>query len=80
MQLFNVNLKPKHHFMVHYASLIQQIGPLKNIYVMKQEMYHRELKRYINQSYNRINLPKSVLIKESLKFSARLLERRIVSI
>lgn len=43
MHLFNVNLKPKHHFMVHYASLIQKIGPLKNVYVMKQEMYHRKL-------------------------------------
>lgn len=76
MNTFQAFLKPKHHFMVHYANLIRLIEPLRNIHVMKQEMYHRELKRYINQSYNRINLPKSVLIKESLKFAARLVEGR----
>lgn len=76
MRLFNCNLKPKHHFMIHYANLIRQIGPLKNVYVMKHEMYHRELKRYIHQTYNRRNLPKSVLIKESFKFATRLVEGR----
>lgn len=74
--IFEVDLKPKHHFMIHYANLIRQIGPLKNMYVLKQEMFHRVLKRYINQSYNRRNLPKSVLIKESLKFASRLLDNR----
>lgn len=28
---FEVTLKPKHHFMVHYSSLISRVGPLKNI-------------------------------------------------
>lgn len=36
------------------------------------EMYHKQIKRYVNQSYNRKNLPLSVCIKESLKFAARL--------
>lgn len=48
--------------MLHYATLINKIGPLKNMYVIKHEMYHQELKRYINQSFNRINLPNLVLI------------------
>lgn len=74
MRLINSNLKPKHHFMIHYLNLIRQIGLLKNVYVMKHEMYHRELKRYIHQTYNRRNLPKSVLIKESFQFAARLVE------
>lgn len=76
IDLFKIHLKPKQHFMIHYAELIKKLGPLKKLYVMKQEMYHRELKRYINQSYNRQNLPLSVLIKESLKFASRLVDRR----
>lgn len=78
-QLFETHLKPKHHFMLHYGELIRKIGPLTKMCVLKQEMYHRELKRYINQSYNRRNLALSVQLKESLKFACRLIERRGLS-
>lgn len=63
INFFETYLKPKQHFIQHYSDLIRNIVPLKNIYVMKQEMYYRELRRYINQSFNRINLPLSVLLK-----------------
>lgn len=76
MYLFGTHLKPKQHFMVHYGELVHIIGPLKKLYVMKHEMYHRQLKRYINQTFNRQNLPLSVLIKESLKLACRLVERK----
>lgn len=74
--LFGATLKPKQHFMLHYPQLIKKIGPLKKLYAMKQEMYHKQLKRYVNQTCNRRNLPLSVCIKESLKFGTRLYERK----
>lgn len=35
-------IKPKHHFMVHYASVMRQIGPLWNICCIRFERKHRE--------------------------------------
>lgn len=74
--LFGATLKPKQHFMLHYPQIIKKMGPLKKLYAMKQEMYHKHIKRYVNQTFNRRNLPVSVCIKESLKFGSRLFERK----
>lgn len=29
IELFNDNLKPKHHFLTHYCTIIKKFGPLK---------------------------------------------------
>ena len=34
------NILPKHHFMVHYPHVIQQVGPLINCWCMRFEAKH----------------------------------------
>lgn len=40
----NINLRPKHHFLKHYPDLIQQFGPLKNLFSMHFEHKHQYFK------------------------------------
>ncbi len=39
------NLIPKHHFMMHYPSQIEKVGPLGNLWCMHFEARHQYLKK-----------------------------------
>lgn len=43
---------PKHHMMIHYASVIERIGPLVHISTLKYEMKHKTFTNYIKNSNN----------------------------
>ena len=46
LQIFDErHLKPKHHFMTHYPTVIQALGPLKHFWVMRFEANHNFSKR-----------------------------------
>lgn len=82
VSFFKDSLKPKHHHMLHYPNIIRQIGPLTNIWCMRLEGKHKELKNYAKCITSRVNLPKSIMIKQQLKFSKRVvcgtgLERKV---
>lgn len=61
--------------MLHYPHIIRQIGPLSQVWCMRLEGKHRELKRYSNTTTSRKNLPLSLLIKQQLQFSARIVSK-----
>lgn len=63
MRLFNEKLKPKHHFLVHYGTVIKQSGPLKNLSCFRFEAKHHVLKTYANNTTSRINICYSIAIK-----------------
>jgi len=69
VELFNDNLKPKHHFLTHYCNIIQQSGPLRYLWSYNFESKHRQLKTYTKNITSRINVPISLGIKYSLIFS-----------
>lgn len=73
-EIFEKNIKPKQHYMFHYWRRINLVGPLKKIWVMKNEMYlyHRQFKRYANVSCNRQNLQLSIITKEWQKLAYQL--------
>lgn len=71
INVFKEKLKPKYHFMVHYSHIIKLIGPVSNIWCMRLEGKHRELKQYSNSMSSRINLPLSLLTKQQLKMAKR---------
>lgn len=49
IRLFSEDLRPKHHFLLHYANIIEQSGPLKYLKnCMRFEAKHREMKLYTN--------------------------------
>lgn len=75
-KIFNEPLKPKHHIILHYPKIIEQIGPLRHIWCMRFEACHKLLKSTVNATTCRKNLLKTLLIKDSLRFSQRLLSER----
>jgi len=52
----DVKLRPKHHFMTHYAYLIKQFGPLSYYSTMRFEAKHQFFKKVIRFSPNFINV------------------------
>jgi len=77
VELFNDNLKPKHHFLTHYCSIIKKSGPLKFIWSYNFESKHKQLKSYTKNTNSRINVPISLGIKCSIHFSEFLINFNI---
>lgn len=48
LQCFQDTLKPKHHFMVHYARILHMVGPTGLISSMRYESYHKKFKNVAN--------------------------------
>ncbi|XP_054086064.1 uncharacterized protein LOC128921781 [Zeugodacus cucurbitae] len=63
------NLKPKHHFLVHYPHAIEKCGPLKFIWAMRFEAKHKDTKIYFNNITSRVNPAYTAAIKSSFCFS-----------
>ncbi|XP_060871578.1 uncharacterized protein LOC132949103 [Metopolophium dirhodum] len=71
--LFKDTLKPKHHFLTHYPSIIQKSGPPRHFWCFKYESKHRELKMYARAITSRKNITLSLAKKCQLKFADFLL-------
>ena len=76
LNLFKVNLKPKHHFMTHYATIVKVAGPLKHLWSFRFEAKHQQLKAYAKNITSRINISYSIAIKFSLVFVGKLLKKQ----
>lgn len=66
-------VKPKHHFMIHYPRLIQNMGPLYNLWSMRFEQKHQRYKRLMHISGNFKNVPKTVATRHQHDVASRLL-------
>jgi hypothetical protein len=75
---FKATLKPKHHFMIHYSTVMREIGPLKNIWCMRLEGNHKQLKKYASSITCRKNLALSIATKEQIKLSSRFFSQSII--
>ncbi|XP_066599984.1 uncharacterized protein [Prorops nasuta] len=67
LQLFHKNLKPKHHFLVHYPFIIRKYGPIKYLSSLRFEAKHRHLKNICSNITSRINAPRSNAIKHQMQ-------------
>ncbi|XP_008185631.1 uncharacterized protein LOC103310138 [Acyrthosiphon pisum] len=54
--LFGDNLKPKHHFLIHYPTIIQYSGPPRSYWCMRFEGKHKEIKMYARSTCSRKNI------------------------
>lgn len=59
-KIFNENLRPKHHFLLHYARVIRSMGPVIWFWVMRMESKHQFFKRVAQKTKNYINLKKTM--------------------
>lgn len=76
MKLFKENLKPKHHFLVHYPSVISKIGPPHLLSSMRFEAKHKQFKSSAHAIQSRKNLPYTLSKRHQLKFCYRVMSRR----
>lgn len=72
-KLFNDTLKPKHHMIVHYPSVIRMCGPVKHFWCMRYESKNKEIITYTKATASRRNLPLSTAKKCSMKFAYAML-------
>lgn len=78
-KLFNLTLKPKQHFLVHYPNAIRKSGPLRNLWCFRFESKLRELKIYARSIASRRNTPLSLAIKSMLHFSFHCISTDLLS-
>ncbi|XP_026676119.1 uncharacterized protein LOC113465644 [Diaphorina citri] len=77
--LFNVNLKPKFHNLLHYASAMERFGPLRHLSSMRYEAKHRPNKLVAKSSSNRINMTLTIARKHQLMFNDLFIQNNISS-
>lgn len=67
VNVFKLNLKPKHHNLLHYYSFIMSMGPAINVSCMRTEAKHRPSKVAAHLSNSCVNLPLTVAKKHQLQ-------------
>lgn len=62
-------LKPKHHLMIHYPHILQNVGPLSHISSIRFESFHKKFKNVAKSSNCRKNLLHTFTVKFQLQIS-----------
>lgn len=75
--LFKKHLTPKFHFLLHYKLVIQQSGPLRNLWSYKYEAKHKEFKIFAHAITSRKNIPKTFAFKQQMRFANFILEPKL---
>lgn len=69
------NLKPKHHFLIHYPYIMSVVGPLINISSIRYEGRHRLLKANATAVTCRKNILYTLAIKNQLAYCHRIIAK-----
>lgn len=67
-------LKPKHHFLIHYPTIIQSSGPSRHYWCFRYEGKHKEIKMYARATSSRKNITLTLAKKYQYKFAHSLLQ------
>lgn len=73
---FKDNLKPKHHILTHYPSIILKSGPPRHFWCFQYEAKHKELKMYARAITSRKNICLTLAKKYTFKFAHFLLNKQ----
>lgn len=74
VRLFQDTLKPKHHLMTHYCTVIRQSGPPRKYWCFPFENQHKPFKMYTRSISSRKNVCVSIAKKFQLQFAKSLLQ------
>lgn len=69
IKLMKTNLKPKFHYLLHYPMIMENVGPLINIWSMRFEGKHKESKTATEAITSRKNICYTLVLKSQLKVS-----------
>lgn len=64
---FQIKLKPKHHFSLHYPETIKRMGPIIYNWTMRSEAKNKELISYIRGSNCFINVSKTIAYQHQIQ-------------
>ena len=67
----DTSLRPKHHYLLHYAELIRQFGPLIWVWTLRFESKHKFFKYVISSSQNFINVSKTLSTRHQMLQASR---------
>lgn len=67
--LLHEHLRPKHHFLVHYAGIIRKMGPIAHMSMLRWEAKHQQLKKSIKGNMNFRNINKTIAMKHQKALS-----------
>ena len=73
-EVFPNSLKPKHHFLIHHARVMKEMGPLPQISTIRFESKHQEGKKTATVSRSRKNISKTLSVKHQLILNYRLIK------
>ncbi|XP_048258956.1 uncharacterized protein LOC125384259 [Haliotis rufescens] len=65
-EIFNVQMRPKHHYLVHYPELILKFGPLIRLWTLRFESKHSYFKKCARKLQNYKSLAKTLSQKHQL--------------
>ena len=60
-------IKPKHHYLLHYAKAIFDFGPPSCFWTARYEAKHRTIKGIVDSAKNFINISKTVSVRHQLR-------------
>lgn len=63
LEILHVDLIPKHHFLLHYASIIREMGPVIHMSMIRYESKHKSLKNIAKRGNNFINITKTISVR-----------------
>ncbi|XP_070511735.1 uncharacterized protein [Cardiocondyla obscurior] len=76
LKLSNNTLKPKFHFMIHYPRLMKMFGPLALLSTFRFEARHRLSKMVAHCAAGRVNICKTIALKNQLMLNDLFLKRK----
>ncbi|XP_055605921.1 uncharacterized protein LOC129754079 isoform X1 [Uranotaenia lowii] len=79
LELFKQDLKPKHHFIVHYPTVISASGPVVDMMCFRNEAKHKGFKQYSHIINSRKKICYTLGIKASLQFSNDVFKKNFFS-
>lgn len=74
-ELYPNQLKPKHHFLLHYPRIMSEIGPLSKISSIRFEATHRIGKSTTKTSTSHVNFCRTIALKYPLILIYRFLSK-----
>ncbi|XP_024879532.1 uncharacterized protein LOC112459585 [Temnothorax curvispinosus] len=76
LKLSNYTLKPKFHFMIHYPRMMKKFGPLANLSTFRFEARHRFAKMAAHTVAGRVNICKTIALKNQLMLNEVFLKQQ----
>lgn len=70
-------LKPKHHNLTHYTTIMMQSGPITLLSTIRLESFHKHLKKISNVVMSRRNIIFSIAIRHQLSFCYKLIAQEL---